>query len=263
MAFIMFFKIRTTSIITFLVLFFSQINVFASSDSLIALAGDQRMHVQLLAKDYFYVHGDVLAHKAAKNLKQEYRVFVDNNEKLKKLIRNTEHKGVMSLVGLLEEEFVGFLKAKEYDIKDAAVVLEVSEALSEVYDDIVKKELKKNKSPEIKFLDLLEQQAMVLEKMAKYYVAYTMGVNDYNTLQSIKNSVKEFDANHRSIIKQKSKLPNGIKDLKKISKTWKTMKGYYAGIEESQLPAMALITTDRILKSLTNLIDMYAKQEGI
>lgn len=259
----MFFKMRTTSIFTFLILFFSQINVFANSDNVIALASDQRMHIQLLAKDYFYVHGDVLAQKSAKNLKQEYRVFANNNENLKKLLRTTEHKRVMSLVELLDEKFVGFLTDKNYDIKDATAMLEVSDTLSEVYDGIVKNELKKNRNPEVNFLYLLKKQAMVVEKMAKFYVAYTMGVNDYNTLQSIKNSVKEFDANHREIIKQKSKLLNGIKDLKKISKTWRIMKGYYAGVEESQLPAMALITTDRILKSLTNLIDMYAKQEGI
>ena len=259
----MFSKKRITNIVIFLVLFILHINVFASSDNIIILASEQRVYVQQLGKDYFYVHGDVLAHKSAKSLKQEYLVFSDNNKKFKKLVSRTEHRGVISLLELLEKELVGFLNAKKYNIKDAVAVLEVSEAMADVYDDIVKKEISKKQSPEIKFLYLLEQQATVVEKMAKFYVAYTMGVNDSNTLQSIKDSVKEFDNNHRLIVKQKSKLPNGIKDLKRISKTWRKMKGYYAGIEESQLPAIVLITTDRILKSLTNLIAMYAKQEGI
>ena len=259
----MLFNKRTTSIILFLVLFVSSINVYASSNSIVGLAGDQRRLVHQLAKDYFYVNGDVLAHKTSKSLKQEYRMFSDNNVKLKKIVRRSDQKKVISLIELLEKEFDVFIKAKKYNIKDAVDFLEVSEALAKVYDDIIQNELKKKQSPEIKFLDLLEQQAMVVEKMAKYYVAYTMGVNDYNTLQSINESVKKFDENHRLIVKQKSKLSKGFKDLKKINKTWKKMKGYYAGVEESQLPAMVLVTTDRILKSLINLIDMYAEQEGI
>lgn len=249
--------------VSLLVLLLSQTNVAASSAQMIKLAGDQRMHVQLLAKDYFYIHGDVLTHKARKDMKHELRVYYENNEKLRKLIKGTEHKSVLSLVELLEEEFVGFLKAKEFDLKDASSMIEVSEALSEVYDDIVKKELKKNDNSKIRFLEILERQTMVIEKMAKYYIAYTMGVNDYNTVQSIKDAVKEFDENHELIVKQKSTIPYAAKDLKRINKTWKTMKGYYSDIEESQLPAMALITTDRILKSVNNIIKMYIKQEGL
>jgi len=259
----MFLKTRTVNVFAFLFVCFFHAGVYASSAEIVALAGDQRMHVQLLAKSYLYAHGEVFADKAQKNLKNEYREYGKNNDKLRALVKGAEHSYALSRVNVLDKEFVGLLNSEEYTDNDASIMIGVSEDLAGVYDDIVQKELKKTQDPNIKFLELLEQQAMLVAKMAKFYVAYTMGLNDANTLKSIKDSVEKFDRNHKLIIKQKSKISSSKKDLKKITKTWRTMKGYYTGIEESQLPAMVMITTDRILKSLGNIIDAFIKQEKL
>lgn len=259
----MFLKNYKSSLLLLLISFLCITKAYATPEELIELAGDQRMHIQLLAKNYFYVHGEVFSDKVKKSMKHELRVYNENSNKLRELVNDTRHKRSMESAVNLKGKFVALLNSKKYNLNEATEMIEVSDKLTRIYDSIVTFELKRSKNKKLKFLDLLEQQTMIIEKMAKYYVAYTMGVNDKNTFQSLMNSVNEFDKNHKLLLKQRSNVPTAIKDLKRISKTWKTMKGYYTSIDEAQLPAMVLITTDRILKSLRNIINIYTEQERI
>ena len=223
---------------------------------LIDIAGKQRMLSQRIAKDYLYVGKRVATRKAKKQLTLSLAEFLKIHNELGSLITDPEIHNLLDFVSLSLEELKS-VSSKKFTLDNAQLILDLSESMLEGNQYIVDSLKEKYK---IKNFDLLEKtakQRMLSQRIAKYYIAYQSGIKDENTVNSMKETVKQFSKNLNLLLKNKKNMLKLNNKLKEIEKLWKIVHKFYNNIEKGGLPLIVFNTTDKITKKMDEVTKIY------
>ncbi len=217
-------------------------------------AGKQRMLSQRMVKDYFYVAKGVNELNALKQLKKSFIHFKRTQRKLNDVISDSEIKNLIAFVDMNLKEFATLSKEK-YTIDNGIIMLDLSESILEGSDYVVKALTKGEKSNEI--INTAGKQRMLSQRIAKYYIAYQVGIKDNNTIGQMKASVKEFDDNLKYLLALKENTAQITKKLKKVAMKWAIVYKFYLNIEKGGLPKIVFSTTDKITKEMDDIVALY------
>ena len=227
-----------------------------SNIELINIAAKQRMLSQRIAKDYLYIGKNVATSKANKQLKKSLEEFSTTHEKLLKIIKDPEIKNLLDFVSLSLEDLKNTIN-KKFTIDNAQLVLDLSESMLEGNQYIVNT-LKK--SMDLKGSDIIStvgKQRMLSQRIAKYYIAYQLGIKDKNSVTSMKDTVKEFSDNLNILRTNGSNTLEINTKLAKITKLWKIVNKFYNNIEKGGLPLIVFNTTDNITQEMDEVTNMF------
>jgi hypothetical protein len=223
---------------------------------LLEIAGKQRMLSQRIAKDYIYSGKKIATSKATKQLKDSMSEFLKIHNELNSLITDPEIKNILEFVALSSDDFKA-TSSKQFTVDNAQLILDLSESMLEGNQYIVDSLKKRNKVKEFDMLEKAAKQRMLSQRIAKYYIAYQSGIKDENTVNSMKETVKQFGDNLSQLLKNRENSVKINKKLKEIDKLWKIVHKFYNNIEKGGLPLIVFNTTDDITKKMDELTKLY------
>jgi hypothetical protein len=231
-------------------------NASSNVSKLIDISGKQRMLSQRIAKDYLYVGKRVATSKAKKQLGVSLLEFLQIHKELSTLITDPEIHNLLDFVSLSIEELTT-ISSEKFNLDNAQLILDLSESMLEGNQYIVDSLKEKYNIKEFDVLEKAAKQRMLSQRIAKYYIAYQSGIKDENTVNSMKDTVKQFSENLKLLLENKNNTPKVNKKLKEIEKLWKIVHKFYNNIEKGGLPLIVFNTTDKITKKMDNVTKIY------
>ncbi len=238
----------------------SKVSNLAISDGikLIDIAGQQRMLSQRIAKDYLYRGKGIATDKANAQLKQSIREFRANQKKLSQMINDPEIKNLLSFVNMSLDELEGILK-KPFNLDNAQLVLDLSESMLEGSQYIVDSIKNSLNIKESKIVAKSGRQRMLAQRIAKYYIAYQVGIKDKNTVDQMKKAVEDFSSTHKMLMQNKDNTATINQKLSRVDKLWKVVYKFYLNITKGGLPFIVFTSTDDITKMMNEITKLYVE----
>lgn len=227
-----------------------------SNSELINIAGKQRMLSQRIAKDYLYIGKKIATSKANRQLKKSMEDFLSAHKKLLLSINNPEIKNLLDFVELSSSDFKD-IASKEFDLDNAQLILDLSESMLEGSQYVFDSLQKKFKIKESKIIGKSTKQRMLSQRIAKYYISYQSGIKDKNTVDMMKETVKQFSENLDILMKNATNTPQINRKLAEIEKLWNIVHKFYNNIEKGGLPLIVFNTTDNITTKMDEVTSMY------
>jgi len=227
-------------------------------ESIVNIAGKQRMLSQRIAKDYLYNGAGVAKDKSSKELKRSLKEFKRGIDILNKSINDDEIKNLIAFVKMSMDELDALIK-KPFNINNAQLVLDLSESMLEGSQYIVSSLKDKYKLNSVKVVDRAGKQRMLSQRIAKYYIAYQLGIKDKNTIEQTRLAVKQFDDNNKFLLKYKDNTPAINKELNEVNRLWKIVHKFYLNIQKGGLPIIVYNTTNDITKKMDDITRMYVQ----
>ena len=238
---------------------FSKENSKVNASNLMDIAGKQRMLSQRIAKDYIYVGKKIATSKADKELKASLNEFLKIHNELTMLITDSEIKNLLDFVALSSNELKEIAN-KDFTLDNAQLILDLTESMLEGNQYIVDSLKEVHKLKESNLLEKAAKERMLSQRIAKYYIAYQSGIKDENTVNSMKDTVKQFSENLDLLLKNKNNSVEINKKLKDIDKLWKIVHKFYNNIEKGGLPLIVFNTTDNITKKMDEVTKLYIQK---
>lgn len=227
-----------------------------SNSELINIAGKQRMLSQRIAKDYLYVGKKIAISKANRQLKKSMKEFLSAHKKLLLSIHNPEIKNLLDFVELSSDDFKD-IASQDFNLDNAQLILDLSESMLEGSQYVFDSLQAKFKIKESKIIGKSTKQRMLSQRIAKYYISYQSGIKDKNTVDMMKETVKQFSENLDILMKNATNTPQINKKLAEIDKLWNIVHKFYNNIEKGGLPLIVFNTTDNITKKMDEITKMY------
>jgi nitrate/nitrite-specific signal transduction histidine kinase len=225
---------------------------------LINIAGKQRMLSQRIAKDYLYIGKGIAVDKASKQLKKSLEEFERGGKILSESINDPEIKNLLAFVDMSLGELKSELK-KPFTLDNAQLVLDLSESMLEGSQYIVSSLKEKYHKRESDIVAKSGRQRMLAQRIAKYYIAYQVGIKDKNTVEQTKRAVEEFGKSHQILMKNKENTPEINRELKEVDRLWNVVYKFYINIKKGGLPLIVYNTTDDITGRMDNVTNLYVK----
>jgi hypothetical protein len=238
----------------------SKINNLAVSDGikLIHLAGKQRMISQRIAKDYLYKGKRMLTDKDDAQLKESVKQFKVNQKKLSMMVNDPDIKNLLFFVDMSLEELENIIK-KPFNLDNAHLVLDLSESMLEGCQYIVDSVRSSLDIRESKIVAKSERQRMLAQLIAKYYIAYQIGIKDKNIIDQMKKTVEDFSKIHKMLMENKDNTATINEKLSKVDKLWKVVYKFYLNIGKGGLPFIVFTSTDDITKMMDDITNLYVE----
>jgi len=223
---------------------------------LLNIAGKQRMLSQRIAKDYIYMGKNIAKSKASKELTVSMKEFLRTHKTLNQNISNAEIKNLLDFVALSSSEFKE-ISSEAFSLENAQLILDLSESMlegSQYVFDSLKTELK---IKEVEIIAIAAKERMLSQRIAKYYISYQSGIKDKNSVEMMRETVKQFGDNLSTLINNSSNTPQIDKKLAEINKLWKIVHKFYMNIEKGGLPLIVFNTTNNITKKMDEVTKFY------
>ncbi len=210
---------------------------------------------QDLAKNYFYIEQGIQTSSAKKGLKQNILALDENIRKLQMGAKREETKMIVEFMFFSVDELKATMK-EAVSAENGGLVLDYTETLLEGSESIIKH----NKGKTETMLSVVEEMEFLLERAAKYYIAFRAGYTDEINVRQAKMAVERFDTLLKKV--QAHTYPGPITNgpVKKLSKYWPVSKNFYLGIKKSELPTIVFISTKHMKKALDKLIVHHKKK---
>jgi len=253
-------QLRKKSTIVSICIILSSTNLSAQERNekvkLINIAAKQRMLSQRIAKDYLYIHKNIATNKTKKELKISLDIFFKAHKILVSSIKDEEVKNLLDFVELSSNDFNKTIHQK-FTLDNAQLILDLSESMLEGSQYVVNSLKDSIKLEESKVIEIAGKQRMLAQRIAKYYIAYQIGIKDENTVRSMKQTVIEFDQNLTLLLSNKKNTPLLRKKVDEINKLWKIVHKFYNNIEKGGLPLIVFNSTDKITKKMNEITQLY------
>jgi hypothetical protein len=218
------------------------------------LARSSRLKIQTVAKDYLYIGNGVAVTKARKEMDAALKAFDAKQKKLSVALNDPKIKNLMAFIEMNVEELRDTLK-EPYSLDNAAVVIDLAEAISEGEQKIADGILKKAKTKVPKFMG----QRYNVVQIAKYYIAYQSGLKDDVTVRQMKQTVEKLKKALKEMAANKDNNPKMNKILNRMDKQWKIVHQFYLDIEEGGLPLIVYQTSNRLAKGFLSYFTEFVK----
>jgi len=223
---------------------------------LIDIAGKQRMLSQTIAKDYFYIGKKIGTSKAKRELKNSLKEFNDIAKMLSSSINNAEITNLLEFINMSSEEFQATVNTK-FNLNDGQLVLDFSESILEGTQYLIDSLKENSKLKESKIVAKAGKQRVLAQRIAKYYISYQSGIKDKNTIDQMKQAVKDFATIHKALMGSKQNTPQINRKLNQVNRLWSIVYKFYLKIEKGRLPYIVFITTNNISKKMDEVTKLY------
>lgn len=213
-------------------------------------AADAQVLSQRITKNYLYVAQDLLAGKASSQLQEAFDQLDLAITNIEGQLTDPDSGPQLALMTYSRDELRA-LSALPYSIENGSLMLDLSESLLEAAEGMVRQLQGEGRSEQM--IALIERERLLVERIAKYYIAFRAGFNDFNTVKQLKESVTDFAAGLTTVSAFQGYPPELKEKVGKINKLWEVVYKYYMDVEKNELPSVVFISVDRLAELLGEL----------
>jgi len=162
---------------------------------------------------------------------------------LNKSIKDSNIQNLLAFIDMTYDDLKDVMK-QPYSLDNAQVVMDDSEAIAEAstkIDRLLQKKLSKRYT-------LPKGQRYLINQIAKYYIAYQVGIKDTNMVRQMKKTVITFDNLLKSMENYRGNTPKMKQTVQRIKRLWKIVHKFYLNIESGGLPLIVHQTTRKLEK---------------
>ena len=94
----------------------------------------------------------------------------------------------------------------------------------------------------------------LLERMAKYYIAFLAGFKDQNNVRQVGTAAAQFETLLTNVNAYENYPPDLQSRVERLNEFWTIAKGFYLDIENSALPATVFISSDYLESTVQKLV---------
>jgi len=227
----------------------------AAKFMLIKNALRSKISADTIAKSYLYLGQKIGTRQASKEKTRGIKMFKSNFEPLEQSINDPKIKNLVSYIRFSYDEMIELVNLP-YSLDNAQVILDLSTSIGEGSQKIADKFRDEIGRDPIVFDGLVPD----VETIAKYYIAYTGGIKDENTVSLMKEAVEGVAKG----LKRRAEYPKNTvemnKAINKAIKLWDIVYQFYLDIDDNGLPFIVLKTTTDLKKGITKYNKAYVKR---
>lgn len=223
--------------------------------SVVKAAEDVRVVSQEIAKAYFYIVREVRVDRAQEDLKNGLSGLDRNIQTLTAGVEDETLRNILRFMAFTRDEMRQIL-AKPYTREHGALILDLSESLLEGADAITQRYLNADNKEE-SMLVVSEKMNFLLERMAKYYIAFLAGFKDQNNVRQVGIAATQFETLLTNVNAYKDYPPDLQNRVERLNEFWTIAKGFYLDIENSALPATVFISSDYLESTIQKLVTYH------
>lgn len=216
---------------------------------------------QKIAKAYFYIQQNIQVAAAKRNIKEGVAALNNDIAALSDNIRDDEERNMVTFLGFSNDELQQTL-AQPYNVSNGALILDFSESLLEGGNLLATKYRNEDDKNEAELI-VVREMSFLLERIAKYYIAFRAGFDDLNNLAQLQNAVDSFDAGLEKLNEHRGYPTRIINVLKKLNQYWAITKRFYVSLKTSSLPIIVFNSTSRLEKALKDIELFHHKRAMI
>jgi len=228
----------------------------ASLMKLIQFAMQERYLIQRATKDYIYAGNNIGTTRAQNDMADALKKFDTKLKVLDSSINDPKIKNLLLFIQSIREDIADTIK-EPYSLDNAREVIDLAEAISEGEHSIASKLIKKHKGEH----PISKGQRYLVMQVAKYYIAYTSGIKDKNTVKAMNSAVDRLGKLIDEMKKNQKNTPKMNQIVAKIDKDWKIVRKFYLDIEEGDLPFIVYDTTAKMDKKFYQYFQEYFKSK--
>jgi hypothetical protein len=211
---------------------------------------------QKISRDYLYFYQNPEKIDIKEQLYEDIKLLEESIQDISAITKSQNSKNILSFL-TYNKNSVKKLIDKSIDRQNTLLMLDYSESLLEGANSI--EDLHRyNFSAEEKILMSLKNIEYLLQRISKYYIAYTLNINKDSDLNSMNIATEEID----KILKKINSYDYPKKvyiEVKNINSNWIKYKRFLGKIKELKIPNLILISTLNFEKGIKKIV-LYHRQ---
>ena len=211
---------------------------------------------QKISKEYLYFYQNPEKIDIKEQLYEDIKLLEESIQDIDTVTNNQNSKNILNFL-TYNKNIVKKLIEKGLNKKNVSLMLDYGESFLEGANSIVNSHIY-DFSPEEKILMSLKTIEYLLQRVSKYYMAYTLGIDRNDSLESMEKATLEIDKVLKVI--NNYNYPKRVYiEVKNINSSWVKYKRFLHKVKEFQIPNLMLISTINFEKSIKK-IALYHKQ---
>ncbi len=221
---------------------------------LVKIIKQQQILSQRIAKAYLYVKKNKSTERATQQLKESLDSFYKTYSTINSKTKSSQIRKIMSSIKKSSSDFKRLSKksATDENVKEILTLSDTVLNKSKRVEQLLKKSLKKEA---YLWTSKSGQQQVLIERIARYYIALQSNSKDKTIEKKLKSTIAEFSRNHERLMKNKSNTQS-IKDkLNEVDRLWKRTNKLYS---DKKISTIIFQATDKISKNMKKVGKLYS-----
>ena len=211
---------------------------------------------QKISKEYLFFYQNPKKSELRDNIYDDIKRLEKSIIDIKMITNNRNSKNILDFLAYNKDEIKELIE-KPVDINKSILMLDYSESFLEGANSIENAH-KYNFSVEEKMLMLLKDIEYLLERVSKYYIAYTLDIDKKNTFNNMDKAVADIE----TILKEINSYPYPKEfsiEIKDMNSNWIKYKQLLYKVKKLPLASLILFATTNFENSVKK-IALYHKQ---
>lgn len=208
---------------------------------------------ETIGKSYFSIGESIGVRQARKEMDKAFILF---SKRYTMLVKSSKDKKIKNLLFFIKMNYdeLKYIVKKPYSMDNGQLVLDLVGSISEGSRHIATSYKK-----QIGYNDPVNRVGLSpkIESIAKYYIAYQVGIKDENTVAMMKSSVDFCEKNINIRLTYPANTPEMTKTISEVNDLWQIVKQFYLDIEEGGLPFIVFKTTTDLKNGNKKYAKMY------
>ncbi|MCU7943601.1 MAG: type IV pili methyl-accepting chemotaxis transducer N-terminal domain-containing protein [Candidatus Thiodiazotropha sp. (ex Cardiolucina cf. quadrata)] len=221
-------------------------------------AGRQRMLSQRMVKAFAQIGQRILFANPREQLTSAIRLYQKQLNNLKSFARSEKTKRALLRAETVWKRYKDVADG-EVDINSAIKLNGLSEELLQVSQKVVEALVQEAGTEKAHIVDISGRQRMLSQRMAKYYLLLSWGVEDSQFHGEFKKAEMEFSQALAELNGSSLNTAEISEVLEKVNKQWRFFQLTKLMDKGKYLPSVVARTTESLLQDMNRVTGMYAK----
>ena len=213
---------------------------------------------QKISKEYLYFYKNPKKMDIKEQLNRDIKNLEQSIRDIDTIKSSKDSNNILNFLRYNTEDIKKLIN-KEVDRKKALTILDYSESFLEGANSIANKH-KYKFSIEEQMLMSLKNIEYLLQKISKYYIAYTLNINKKDNLNSMKSAICQIDNILNKI--NSYKYPKEVfSEVREANSIWIKHKELFYKIPQLEIPNLIFISTVVLEDNIKKIASYYGQNQ--